>query len=96
MLRLVLSGALVCTLCTLVCAEEKTKANTTSSAAQTVIIEEASGSGIKEIDNGRRPRNGNPNDGVVNDSGAMPSYETYDPNTGLPNKVASDAAGEFD
>lgn len=94
----ILTGALVCVLCAGVYAEEDVKgksANLASPASQTVVFEEAGGSGEKAIETGP-VRNRYPNDGGVDDSGAMPPYESYDENTGLPNYVPSDSYGEFD
>ncbi len=94
----VLTGALACVLCTgAFGAEEdmKGKASAASAASQTVVFEEAGGSGEKAIETGP-VRNRYPNDGGVDDQGTQPEYESYDPNTGLPNYVPSDNYGEFD
>ena len=92
----ILTGVLACVLCAGACgAEEYIKGKPTDPASQTVVFEEAGGSGGGAIDTGP-VGNRYPNDGGVDDSGAMPSYESYDPNTGLPNYVPSDSFGEFD
>lgn len=91
----VLAGALACALCAgAFGAEEDIKGKSTDSASQTVVFEEAGGSGEREIDSGRPRRTAYPNDGGV--AGTMPSDESYDENTGLPDYVPSDTAGEFD
>ena len=96
---LILTGVLACALCAGVCgAEEDIKgkgASPASPASQTVVFEEAGGSGERAIDTGP-VKNRYPNDGGVDDSGAMPADESYDENTGLPNSVPSDSYGEFD
>lgn len=48
----------------------------------------------KVIDLGDNQTGGYESSGV-SDSGVMPKYQSYDQNTGLPNMVASDAAGEL-
>ncbi len=91
----VLTGALACVLCTGAFGAEEDMKGKASAASQTVVFEEAGGSGEKAIETGP-VRNRYPNDGGVDDSGAMPVYESYDENTGLPNYVPSDSYGEFD
>jgi len=96
MKNLIMTGALACALCTGVYAEEDVKGKGTDPASQTVVFEEAGASEPKSIETGN-PRNPDyPRDGGVDDSGAMPPYESYDPNTGLKNVVPSDSSGEFD
>jgi hypothetical protein len=92
---LVLTGALACALCAAVYAEEDVKGKPASPAGQTVVFEEAGGSGEREIETGPA-RSRQPNDGGVDDAGVMPSYETYDDTTGLPDYVPSDSYGEVD
>lgn len=82
--------------CSGVCAEEKAGGKASDPASRTVVFEEAGGQGMKEIDAGSPPSSAYPPDGGVDDSGAMPPYESYDPNTGLRNAVPSDSDGEFD
>ncbi len=92
----VLTGALACVLCAgAFGAEEDIKGKSTDPASQTVVFEEADGSGEKAIETGP-VKNRYPNDGGVDDQGTQPKYESYDPNTGLPNYVPSDNYGEFD
>ena len=95
MRHLVLAGLMICAVCAVGVAAENAPAKTSEQTSQTVVFEEAGGSGERAIDTGD-PRQKGPNDGGVNDAGTMPSYESYDPNTGLPNDVASDSSGEFD
>jgi hypothetical protein len=92
----VLTGVLACVLYAGACAaEEDAKGKGADPASQTVVFEEAGGSGEKAIETGP-VRNRYPNDGGVDDQGTQPEYESYDPNTGLPNYVPSDNYGEFD
>ena len=93
---LILTGVLACVLCAGAYGADKyIKGKPTDPASQTVVFEEAGGSGEEAVDTGPAG-NRYPDDGGVNDSGAMPPYESYDPNTGLPNYVPSDSFGEFD
>jgi len=96
MRNLVLTGALACALCAGAVAEEDIKPKGTSPASQTVIFEEAGGSGEKALDEGGPDKNIYTNDGGVDDAGTMPPYESYDENTGLPDTVPSDTAGQLD
>jgi hypothetical protein len=93
---LVLTGALACALCAGAIAEEDIKGKPTDPASQTVIIEEADGTGQKAIDESGQDRETRPNDGGVDESGAMPSDESYDENTGLPDRVPSDTEDQLD
>jgi|GEM_PF-6590701 hypothetical protein len=96
MKNLIMTGVFACALCAGVFAEEDIKGEASHPAGQTVVFEEAGGAGAKTIDSGPSRSTSYPNDGGVNDSGAMPPYESYDPNTGLENVVPSDSSGEFD
>jgi hypothetical protein len=96
MKNLIMTGVFACALCAGGYAEEYMKGKASYPASQTVVFEEAGGAGAKTIDSGPSPRTSYPNDGGVNDSGALPPYESYDPNTGLKNVVPSDSSGEFD
>lgn len=94
----ILTGALACVLCAGVYAEDDIKGKGTSPASrasQTVVFEEAGGSGEREIETGP-VKNRYPNDGGVDDSGAMPANQSQDEISGLPDSVPSDSYGEVD
>ena len=67
-----------------------------TTAAKTVVTEENPDSKMKEIDTGNG--GGNPiKEGYgVDQQRTMPAGQTYDENTGLPNTVESDKAGELE
>jgi hypothetical protein len=96
MRNMILAGAMMFALCANAVAEEDVKGKGASTAGKTVIFEEAGGEGPRTIDAGGPARNKYPDDGGVDDAGTMPPYESYDENTGLPDRVPSDTAGQFD
>ncbi len=93
---LVLAGVLACVLCAGAVAEEYVKGKPTDPASQTVIMEVAGAPGEKATDAAGKGPQAGPDDGGVDDAGTMPSYESYDENTGLPDRVPSDISGQFD
>lgn len=96
----IFAGLFACLAASAACAEGDAAKRGASGAAQTVVMHEAGGRGEKEIDE-RAANEGGPSspksfDYGTGDEALMPMGDTYDPNTGLPDKVPSDSYGQFD
>lgn len=76
------------------CDAEETKAKK-ETAQKTVIVEEG-GVGGKHINVGNTEDNSGRSESGVGAERPMPTWETYDQNTGLPDVVPSDSYGEYE
>ena len=65
-------------------------------AAETAMTEEDESTGLKEIYTGEGDERPPETEYGVDRPGVMPSYETYDEDTGLHDSVESDRVGEFE
>ncbi len=95
--HIILTGVLACALCAVSYAEDDGTAKKGGSAAsQTIVIEEATGAAPKHIDTNTSGKGVRYQDADREEGHYMPRYENYDANTGLPDEVPSDIAGQFD
>lgn len=96
MKHFVMTGVLAFALCSGAYAENGINSAASGTAAEEVTFEEAGGSGEKDIEGDETAAGPQSYGTGVNEAGVMPSYESYDDNTGLPNYVPSDTTGEID
>lgn len=75
------------------CEAKEVKGNT---KAEDVAIKEGPSRNEKQIDTGSEEGDVLEETSETNTGVAMPPYESYDPNTGLPNVVESDTTGELE
>jgi hypothetical protein len=66
-----------------------------AAAAKTVVVEENPGQDLKQVDVGNN-QPARPEEYGVDRPRVMPSWETNDENTGLPDVVESDKEGELE